>query len=145
MTRFSPVCCDANIVVRLITRSDAGASSDLWFRWRDEGRRIVAPLLLRYELTNAFHCLQFAGRLTTEATTTFLQTALALPIDYSTDESLHARAGALARRFNRRAAYDAHYLAVAEAIGADFWTTDERLFNAVRHELPWVNLVKTST
>lgn len=145
MIRFSPVCCDANIVVRLITRSDAGASSDLWSRWRDEGRRIVAPLLLRYEVTNAFHRLQHAGQLTTATTTTFLQTALALPIDYSTDDSLHARAGAFARRFNRPAAYDAHYLAVAEAIDAEFWTTDERLFNAVRHELPWVNLVTTST
>lgn len=141
MSRYLPVCCDANIVVRLITQSDAGASNDLWTRWRNEGRQIVAPLLLRYEVTNAFHRLQHAGKLTNETTSAFLQTALALPIDYRADESLHTRATAFARRFNRPAAYDAHYLAVAEAADAEFWTTDERLFNAVRHQLSWINLV----
>jgi len=145
MSRFSPVCCDANIVVRLITRSDSGASSDLWSRWRNERRRIVAPLLLRYEVANAFHRLQHAGQLSNETTTSFLLTAHALPIDYRTDESVHQRAVAFARQFNRPAAYDAHYLAVAEALSAEFWTTDERLFNAVHHELTWVNLVTIAT
>jgi hypothetical protein len=39
------------------------------------------------------------------------------------------------------AAYDAHYLALAERVGAEFWTTDRRLANKVREALPWVHLL----
>ena len=44
----------------------------------------------------------------------------------------------LATRFNRPAAYDAHYLALAEMMNCEFWTADRRLFNVVKDELPWV-------
>jgi predicted nucleic acid-binding protein len=52
---------------------------------------------------------------------------------------LYQRAWELARHFDRPAAYDAHYLALAEMEGCPLWTADGRLFNAVRHELDWVN------
>jgi predicted nucleic acid-binding protein len=44
----------------------------------------------------------------------------------------------LAVRFNRPAAYAAHYLALAEHLGCPFWTADERLYNAVRPDLPYI-------
>ncbi len=34
--------------------------------------------------------------------------------------------------------YDAHYLALAEHLGCEFWTADKRLHNAVHEKLPWV-------
>ena len=40
--------------------------------------------------------------------------------------------------FNHLAAYDAHYLALAEMLGCEFWNADERLYNTVKDELPWV-------
>ena len=49
----------------------------------------------------------------------------------------------LATRFNRPAAYDAHYLALAEMMNCEFWTADRRLFNVVRDELPWVHRLGT--
>ncbi len=52
---------------------------------------------------------------------------------------LHRRAWELARHFGRPAAYDAHYLALAEMKGCPLWTADKRLFNAVRAELDWVH------
>jgi len=45
---------------------------------------------------------------------------------------------ALAAQFNRPAAYDSQYLAVAERLGCEFWTADERLYNAVKTHLSWV-------
>ena len=36
---------------------------------------------------------------------------------------------------------DAHYLALAQRLGAEFWTADRRLVQAVQATLPWVNLV----
>jgi predicted nucleic acid-binding protein len=101
----------------------------------------VAPWLLRYEVTNALHRLRLFGQLTDAALEEQVRAVLALPISYTADESLHLDAVRLARRFNRPASYDAHYLALAEREGAEFWTADERLFNAVHHQLPWVHLV----
>ena len=46
-------------------------------------------------------------------------------------------------RYNRPRAYDAAYLALAELRGCEFWTTDERLYNAVSHDLTWVKWVGT--
>jgi predicted nucleic acid-binding protein len=46
---------------------------------------------------------------------------------------------------NRPTAYDAQYLAVAERHQADFWTADERLFNALNGKFPhidWLGNVK---
>lgn len=34
--------------------------------------------------------------------------------------------------------HDAHYLALAQTLDCEFWTADERLYNAVRDQLPWV-------
>ena len=52
---------------------------------------------------------------------------------------LHQRAWELARYFGLPAAYDAHYLALAEMADCAFWTADKRLFDAVHEELGWVN------
>jgi predicted nucleic acid-binding protein len=55
------------------------------------------------------------------------------------DDALLRRGLALATQFNRPTAYDAQYLAVAERLGCDFWTADERLYNAVNTQLAWVH------
>ena len=60
--------------------------------------------------------------------------------EYATDPSLHDRAMQIASRFNRPASYAAHDLALSVREGAAFWTADQRLYNAVRYQLPWVYL-----
>ncbi len=49
----------------------------------------------------------------------------------------------LAHQYGLPAAYDAHYLALAEREGCEYWTTDERLWNAVKAQLPWVRWLGT--
>jgi predicted nucleic acid-binding protein len=46
----------------------------------------------------------------------------------------------LALRFDR-SAYDAAYLALAEATGQSLITGDRRLFNAVQEHLTWVHWI----
>ncbi len=65
------------------------------------------------------------------ATKNALNSALALPIQLYSDVELHESARVMAERFMLPAAYDAHYLALDERLGATFVTTDQRLANAV--------------
>ena len=142
-TTTSPVCVDAGILVRLLTAQDDGTIRGLWGRWREEGRSLIAPRLLRYAVTNALHRLRGANRLSDELTQEALRSALDLPVAIADDADLHHHALALAWRFGLPAAYDAHYLALAEREGAELWTTDRRLTNAVRHAFVWVHFVAT--
>jgi predicted nucleic acid-binding protein len=79
--------------------------------------------------------------LTLTAARRSLEAALALPNRYRDDVDLHEQAMTYAARYALPAAYDAHYLALTERLGAEFWTTDRRLANAVRPALNWVHLV----
>lgn len=139
--RNSWACVDAGCVVRLFTEPDDERYPALWRRWRDEGRRVVAPRLLRYEVTNVLYRSRGQGPLRDESLAGALAGALALPIQFREDDDLHLLAVDFAARFSLPAAYDAHYLALADRLGADFWTTDRKLANAVGAALPWVHLV----
>ena len=114
----------------------------LWQRWDHDGRRYVAPFLLRYEVTNAFHRMVYRGDITAHAGLVALKAALAVPITSYSDDDLHERALDFAGRFRLPAAYDSHYLALAEKLGVEFWTADKTLFNSVSATLPWVKLAE---
>jgi predicted nucleic acid-binding protein len=114
----------------------------LWASWEDAGIALVAPGLLHYEVANALHQYRKSGARSTVAAAASLRAALELPITLHSDGVLHERAMNLAERFSLGAAYDAHYLALAERLGAEFWTADRRLANSVRHELEWVRLAE---
>jgi predicted nucleic acid-binding protein len=118
-----------------------GSIQRIWDRWAVEERLLVAPFLLRYEVTNALHRYGMAGQRSPTLVASALDAALLLPIRLHGEADLHARAIKFATRFVLPAAYDAHYLALADRLGADFWTTDRKLANAVRPTLPWVHLV----
>lgn len=134
------VCVDAGCVVRLFTEPDDERYPALWRRWRAEDRLVVAPRLLRYEVTNVLYRTRREGSLRSISLDSALRTVLTLPIQLR-DDDLHEAAIRFAERFALSAAYDAHYLALADRLGANFWTTDRKLANAVGSDLPWVHLV----
>jgi predicted nucleic acid-binding protein len=137
----STVCVDANTVVFLFTEQDGGASRAFWKDLHDNQSAVVAPALLRYEITNAFHRMSRARVLSEGNAADFLQSALDLPIAYRDAPELLGRAMSFAKRFDRPDAYDACYLGLAESLAVDFWTADKRLYNSVSDHLPWVHLV----
>jgi predicted nucleic acid-binding protein len=141
MLSLSTVCIDANLVVRLITGHPDDGVRTLWRDWESTNSMRVAPFLFRYEVTNALFRVGRARNLSLFAIQELLELALALPITLSDDPSLHGAAVALAARHAQPATYDAHYLALADRMGIDFYTGDRRLWNAVHHQLPWVHLV----
>lgn len=136
------VCCDANIVIRIVTNPNDRGARQLWSAWKDDGVIVVAPALIRFEVTNVIHRIATASGATTEEALLLLEDALALGVQTHDESYSHQRALVLSRQFKLAAAYDAHYLALAESLGCGFFTSDARLFRAVSSELAWVNLVQ---
>ena len=138
MNNSSTVCVDARIVVQHVV---SDAAEDLWEAWAQSSVRLIAPTLLYYEVTNGLYRYLKAGIFSLETVEKTLRAALALPIDLIGEADLHQRAKDLAAKYNLPAAYDAHYLALAERFNVELWTADARLFNAVQaFGIEWVKL-----
>lgn len=101
---------------------------------------LLAPTLLPYEVTNAIWQAIRRARLTNEQGETILDAFTDLQIPLATVSWKQALP--LARQFNR-SVYDAAYLGLAQMSGQVFITADERLYNAVRPHLPWVQWLDT--
>ncbi len=136
-----PVCLDASFLLQLLLEETVPQAESLWEAWHRERRRLAAPTLLYYEVTNALHRYAMHGDIPPDRVETLLDLALRLDIELIGDNELHRRALQLARTFAFPAAYDAHYLALAERLNAEFWTADARLTHAVQNRLPWVRLL----
>ena len=139
--RNSWVCVDANLVIRLVADPRDGVVERLWEQWDGERRQLAAPTLLFYEVTNALYRYQREGLLSASAVRLALRAALSLPVRLFCEPDLYRRAPDLAEGPRLPAAHDAHFLALAEWLGGEFWTVDRRLANAVAGVLPWVHVL----
>ena len=67
--------------------------------------------------------------------------SLASGIELREDPNLHARAMQIAGQLRQGAVYDAHYLALADILGCEYWTADERFYRAaapVSQRVRWI-------
>jgi len=124
----SIVCVDASYVLRLLgSASPAAAAAQMWVEAHEQGKIAVAPGLLYYEVVNALHRYVVKGQLTAAEARQFLGLALDLEIALHNELDIHLQAFRLAQELALPAAYDAHYLALAQRLGAELWTADQRL------------------
>jgi predicted nucleic acid-binding protein len=100
----------------------------------------VAPALWSYETTSAVYKAVHFGVATLEEGRLMLRELKTLGVRLVSPSAEQERqAFEWTLRLRRAAAYDSFYLALAETLGCDLWTTDRRLFNAV--DEPWVHCV----
>ncbi|MGC9394153.1 MAG: type II toxin-antitoxin system VapC family toxin [Anaerolineae bacterium] len=136
------VCVDSSIVLPLVVEHPfSDPVLNHWQIWRNESRQFIAPSLLHYELVNVLHRYCIAGIFSQSTARASLEAALALPITLYDDVELHYSAGELAILHGFSATYDAHYLALAQGMKAEFWTADKRLYNSAHEALPWIHLL----
>ena len=133
------VCLDAGIVLKFVLpEADSQRAKALWQSIITSRQQPVAPLLFPFEVTSTLRKRTYRGDIGEKYSLMALRQILSLPINFTTFDNMHEQAWQLAGQFNRPAAYDAHYLALAEHLGCDFWTADKRLYNAVNEKLPRV-------
>jgi predicted nucleic acid-binding protein len=135
----SLVCADASLALKLLfPERDSTTAQALWDAWRTANLTVIAPSLWGYEVTSVLRNRVHRGLFPADKEAAALDVLHLLPVRLLRPDGLHRRAWEIAHRFKRSAAYDAHYLALAEIAGCPFWTADERLFNAVKDQLGWV-------
>ena len=133
------LCLDASFLVNVLMGALEEEHTGLWEEWQTAERPMIAPLLLRYEVTNAFHRMRWQARADEVQVQSALRALLQMPIRYIDDDLLPLEALAVARGFQLSATYDAHYVALAARYGADLWTSDRRLWADVSYRLDWVH------
>jgi len=106
--------------------------------WMDGKIRIAAPILFRYEIVAVMRKSVYRGMVTVEEAAKGRDFLFAYSVHFMIDSDLLKRAYELATQFNRPTAYDSQYLAVAERLGCEFWTADEKLYNVAGKDLTWV-------
>ncbi len=137
---MTSICIDSGLLLKLVLNEpDSHLADSLWRSWLTAGSQLVAPPLLPIEVTAVLRKHVHRGLLTSELGWRALQNALAFDVVIMTFPDLHERAWQLAAQLNRPTAYDTHYLALAQILGCEFWTADERLKNAAQLSLPWVH------
>ena len=127
---------DASVVLRAFFPDEHQPHAQALIRGHVSGQvQLCAPTILLYELTNAVWQAERRGRISDTDTEAILAAFDGLGI--AVEAVSWREVLAVARRFNR-SAYDAAYLALAEARGEPLVTADLRLYHAVHEQLDWV-------
>jgi predicted nucleic acid-binding protein len=136
------VVIDANALVAFVTNEEAAETVGVMLRaWSAGDTQLHSPMLARYEIINAFVKKAAKGTLSDDALDEAWTVIDELPISYHAlgDAPSVAR---IALTLERRSAYDAAYLALAEELDAELWTLDGPLArNAKSHGYP-VHLIE---
>ncbi|HUX77191.1 MAG TPA: type II toxin-antitoxin system VapC family toxin [Anaerolineae bacterium] len=132
---------DASFAFKLILPNPRQAHfRALMAQWKQDGYGMCAPTLWVYEITSALCKVVHFGHLQSDEGAEALALAQGLGMHLIPPDDAQARlAFDWTMRLDRAAAYDSFYLALAETLGCELWTTDRHLYNAVAQ--PWVRCV----
>ena len=109
--------------------------------WQANSTAMVAPFLLLFEVTNALHRRVRSGELNVEAALLSLSDLFSAGIRIQHAPQIHGRALEIANLLDLGAAYDAHYLGLAELLNCQLWTADGRFYRAASQQSDRVRLL----
>jgi len=133
------VVADSGIfIARVLAETYTPQAKALVDHWTEQDIQVAAPTLFRYEIVATMRKSVYRNILTTTEAIKRRDILLAQPVQLMIDDDLLRRGFELATRLGRPTAYDSQYLAVAERLQCEFWTADEKMFNAVTQDLSWV-------
>lgn len=141
MTTPNQVVIDANLSLALaISLPYSPHAVTKMNEWQQQGTNLLVPTLWVYEVVTAMRKAVTAKVISADQAMKALDLIFALGIEPvpPTTQSCQAIFH-WATRLNHSQAYDAAYLALAEQLGADFWTADKRLVNRAKQlNVGWV-------
>lgn len=125
------VVVDASVVVKWLVREErSDEAREIARSWQDDGVRIAAPCYMPVEVTNVLHRRVVGNEMSVEEAVALVSALLASGIELHDSPDVHGRALEMASLLRQGAVYDVHYLALAETLGCELWTADERFYRA---------------
>ena len=125
------VVVDASLAVKwLVEEDDSDKAHAALQSWVAQDITRIAPHLMPVEVANALHRRVLRGELNVGDSIRMIARLLGSRLELHQPPVLHVRALQLASQLKQNAAYDAHYLALAESFGCKLWTADERFYRA---------------
>ncbi len=135
----SLVVVDASLLIKLwVPENLSEKAVRLQAAWADSGVERFAPSLIDYEIVSALNRKLLSGALSADQVDSALELAFEDSLQIIDTNDMHRDALRIARRLGLHSTYDAHYLAIADDLDCEFWTADERLYNAVRERFPLI-------
>ena len=126
------VVVDASLTVKwLVEEEDSDKAHAVLQSWVAQDVTRLAPNLMPFEVAHALHRRVLCGELNVGDSSRMIARLLESRLELHQTPSLHVRALQLASQLKQGAAYDAHYLALAESVGCELWSADERFYRAV--------------
>ena len=138
---MSNVVVDASIALKwTINEADSSTALALLDDWTNREIEVHAPYLLAYEVTNALYRRVRKGEIPFYDARRGLTEIIfkVVEFDFPEDPDFNIRAMELGQQCGLPAAYDSHYLALAEREGCELWTADLRMWNSVNGKLDWL-------
>jgi len=137
------IVIDANIGIHTVLETNLSDQVEAaWDLWRKEKAEIFAPNLWLNEVTSVIHRAYRIGEISEVVALEALDTAFKFDLEWvAATPELCRSAFTWASQLGQFAAYDGFYLALAEQLGAEFWTVDKRLANRSQQVgVDWVHL-----
>ncbi len=135
------IAVDASMAVKWVAPEEhSDKAKDLYRAAIEAGERLVAPPLLPIEVVNILRQKMRGAQtsLTLREALQLVEQFMALPVELSVPDRLYQHALEMADKYGLPAAYDAHYIALAELLGCSLWTDNRRLIRALGRQLPFV-------
>ena len=142
-TREHRLIVDCSVVMKwtLTAEHFSPQATELMLDGESLATEVCAPDQLRAEVMNAFLKAYRRKRLLLDEARDGLRQTMLYPFTlYKTTPRLVSRAFEIAAP-SQQHAYDCIYVALAEAKKLEFWTGDERLYNALQSTFPFVRWI----
>ncbi len=125
------VVVDASLAVKwLVEEDDSDKGHAALQSWVSQDIIRIAPHLMPFKVANALHRRVLRGELNVGDSIRMIAGLLASRLELHQPPDLHGGALLLESQLKQNGTYDAHYLAVAESVGCELWTADERFYRA---------------
>lgn len=137
------ICVDAAVAVKWVRNEEhTERARNLYRITVSAGETVVAPSLTPIEVTNIIRQrMRVQDGLTLAEAEIVLNDFLDFRFTLRDFPGMHQRALAIADAHDLPAAYDAHYLALAEMLRRELWTDDRRLPRTLAGEHPLVRWI----
>ena len=136
------ICIDSSLAAKWSFVEEYSSQARALLRDALEKREpIIAPPLLASEVTNVIRQHMRQGHLELGEARALLAQLFAVPLSLQAPRTMYDRALVLADQYRLPAVYDAHYVALAELLGATLWTADQRLLRALGGQLSFVSWI----